>query len=1654
MNTLYRGQRTRHVVVGMIACLLFAAAPHVPAWAQIRQQPQVIFGSPQVASSDLVLPQVPRDLRRALQRAEESVKAKQYGEAVESLIEILNGPDAQDYFLPANFGLAPDGLEDGANAENRLKQDRSGPRTRRGSLKQRALELLGNLPPAGREAYERQVGDEAQRTLDGAISAGDVEELTRVSRQYFHTTAGYEATMLLARLELDQRRPLAAVGHLHRLQRAPVAMQRHANEIVVMLGFCWQLAGKDAALRSTVDQYQGQLAGAAVTLAGKEQRLPNSASDQLAWFHTALGAQPLKIQIGGGKEWTLFGGNARRNGETRGGMPLGTCEWEFESAFDWNDEKLIASAYEYFMDKGQPAIPVAQPLAVGDQLVVRTPRVIYGVDLTTGARIWPYPEESLDTVETESEPKRRYTSSVFSLPHQSDPTQTLLNQRTWQDAAYAHISSDGERLFLLRDLSPPDPTAAVLRMRQFRFNQAETPEAPFNRMVALEIATQGKTLWSDGGPDSQDARLEDAYFLGCPLPVEGHLYAIAEMKDEIQLLSLDPENGELEWAQALVQVESLLPIDADPVRRLAGASPSFADGVLVCPTSSGAVIGVDLSSRSLLWAYALQHKSGHDIARQRFPIDPGVMGAPGDHWADSVAMIDNGHVILTPLESDRLYCLDLFTGDLSWPSKLRDGMLYVACSYDDKVIVVEEHGIRSMRLDDGQPAWPAIRLKENEFPSGRGFRSGPHYYLPTSRSELLKIDLDQGEIADRQPTERVLGNLVCHGDYLVSQSPASVVAYPLRSRRRSSVMPRLKASPNDPDTLEDYANLLASEGNLREAVEVMEKAVANRSNASLKRESQKALVSLLLISLQVDFENHLSYLDRVPKLAPTPEQTRQLHEIAADGLAELGRYDDAFERYLQLIHTVIVQAGKSHEFSMLPTTQPSDESWRVSEAIQFADRMAEMLEQVDDAALPIDSLAETMNLNSSDWNGSQLRMWFHCLSLLAEGDYDPPTKSQVQLLFDQSRLAATKRLLEESQWLPATLMLDQPGGSQAIQFQCCAAVAIAAQENHDVTIADQYYSRLASQWPGESMDGKDGKQRYAAFQAQLSPADQRLIQEFQWPTGKIETKKEDVQALRFNQPQYDIPWRGVLPEWLQGSRLVFDARSSNIILNDRFGQTTHEINVGQIETPNYAALTAAARGRLLCISFGSELLAIDLLKDEVADDVPVLWRKRLFDEIVLNSTNRVVLDRQHKRLHFEQITKVIGPFGEIGQIGPISEFGVCIIRNGHLECLDLLTGEIRWARRNLQGQHELFGTETRVALCRSANGETRILDMADGKELGVVRLPQGSRHWDSFGRYLLTEEGHYESGRDLQIRVWDVETGETIWKRSVQGKSKAKVIEREELAVIEPDGTFTISRIRDGQQILKTQLEREPAKLMALEVIRSQHAYLIVTSRDDQARYHELQRTGLHIQSVSAMGYQRQRPISGHIYSLDRKSGELTWEKPLSVSQYSLVDQAPDVPLMIFARRINRHLARASGQGKLLSSIDLTMIDPRTGGAVLQESLPLSGTQYCQVSVNRAKHQLDFSLAPHVRYVVQFTDQPPTAVVTPSLQEVPMGDPEANKKTSGAKNIQQLLRKRANGQWNDKGVDPNDATPEKEEIDPDDAKKKPEAGPLDDLFDP
>ncbi len=265
-----------------------------------------------------------------------------------------------------------------------------------------------------------------------------------------------------------------------------------------------------------------------------------------------------------------------------------------------------------------------------------------------------------------------------------------LSNRIWDDAPYGQLSSDGEQIFALWGLPSNTAQRSVL-IQPLGLQRPNQGNANSNKLVALDLKTEGKVRWIVGDEDGTDEpKLAGAFFPGAPLPLMGQLFVLAEINEGLQLVVLDPRSGQLQWSQQLAYVDTR-GVRIDPERRAAGATPSFSDGVLICPTSCGAIVAVDVSSRSLLWGYQYPL----DDPRRRLNISSYRNAKQlGDRWADASVTISDGRVLLTPVESDKLFCLDLVSGAEAWTPQDRGELLYIACVHDGKVILVGKEEVR------------------------------------------------------------------------------------------------------------------------------------------------------------------------------------------------------------------------------------------------------------------------------------------------------------------------------------------------------------------------------------------------------------------------------------------------------------------------------------------------------------------------------------------------------------------------------------------------------------------------------------------------------------------------------------------------------------------------------------------------------------------------------------------------------------------------------------------------------------------------------------------------------------------------------------------------------------------------------------------------
>jgi hypothetical protein len=209
-----------------------------------------------------------------------------------------------------------------------------------------------------------------------------------------------------------------------------------------------------------------------------------------------------------------------------------------------------------------------------------------------------------------------------------------------------------------------------------------------------------------------------------------------------------------------------------------------------------------------------------------------------------------------------------------------------------------------------------------------------------------------------------------------------------------------------------------------------------------------------------------------------------------------------------------------------------------------------------------------------------------------------------------------------------------------------------------------------------------------------------------------------------------------------------------------------------------------------------------------------------------------------------------------------------------------------------------------------------------------------------------------------------------LWSFKFAPGAKADLISQDAVAVLEPDGDFTLVRLADGKALVQERLEAEKS-LLSIHLLKSADHYLLVTNsaarRDARLRVQPL---------PNAVNYPM---VSGLVYAFDRNSGARVWPAPVAVSQYSLITNQPShLPLLVFVRQ---EAERPGGAGTPKTSV--MCIDKRTGRVAYENAdlPPTSGADFDLLG-DPLKHAIVLTLPPKV-IELTLTDQELEAPASP-----------------------------------------------------------------------
>ncbi len=1389
-------------------------------------------------------------------------------------------------------------------------------------LRAEAERLISTLPPEGFAAIEQQFGAVAQQMLGAARSSGSTAGLLEVSKSYFSTKAGAEATYLLGVMDLDAGHLLAAAMHFERLATSSHERGEYEPQLSLKRSLCWSRLGEVRQAKRVLDElnraYPGQAAASDAFRLRGHSGSENKQSEN--WLNS-WGKPPSALLNG----WLMHRGQSDRNAESAAIIPWLEGQPIAPVITHPSLETVIKDMAREVSTNRLGRLPSVHPLVVGETIVMRTMTELRAVS-ANGDLLWAAPQE--DTLWHVLQPSRDSQRN-----NQQAVLSDFVRDRLWDDSTYGTLSSDGRLVFVVEgdrfDATPDYQRFTVGPDGHLRV------AAPLNNRVSALVAYDlktGKVVWESGqSPSSDEARRQTLRYIGAPLSIGGVLFVVTVQGDEVVLRELESATGAVrrQWPlQTEIQpaannlIWGLRNSRSRSSEHPAASSPSYIAGVVVCRTPGNRIVAVDLTSGSLRWAY----QTPRPEVAAGLPFNPGLRlnldvqrRLSVDRWVDAALVVADGRVLAALPDTNVLTCIDLESGAVRWTNSRFDG-LYVQGVQDGKVLVVGRTGLRAYQLADGSPAWSTDQVDwpAAAVPSGMGVLMPGLCMTPLSSGEIVAIETSTGRVTTRsRSTSAVVpGNLVVSADRVYSLGLDGL----RKLQPVETVIEQLaKTSTDSKDVAHrlDYAHALQSAGRVTDAVdELLATMKQEGADGSLSKQRLAGLLTEVSSLSAADRERVFNLLE--PKTF-NADQRLQISLRTALAYENEGQYATAIDRFVDFHRTF-----QTHPTFASPLhLQRESAAWSVRLDRWTRSKLA---------VLPT-------RLKADERAAYEVRL---------QGFRKSETPEHFLACYGTSELARAARrefaqeLLDKDRFAEAELQLRTSVDTSRTDRQNELLLALLKTVGPVAGRRGEHWLRqLQQRSSGDDLENggrnlqllaaslKGSNRRIGATEAAAWPAiTPRQLTESPKAPPQLEGSTYDAFAPVLRQ-QSDID----APYWIgceQGKH------KWNLL--DEFGRARGELTGdATLNSSNFRQGIVQARqlGPAFFLWTGAGLHAFEFGENEHRS----LWSIQLNDNNSQTWSSRIAV-RRINRLQVVFVGR--GGSRQDNRWWPFiaQPSYVCYQRGRELQAVEPLTGQLLWKRDDDSALDcDLVGDESTVCAIDAENGTVRILDAVDGRLLGRRQLPPRNQ-WLAFsGRNLILLD---EATRE--IRSIDLRSEQENWKIAQSGRTWQ--INETDVATLDGQGRFAVVDLRNGRETFNAQVELATQKLEDVVVLESFDRYLVFTSLPSD-------------QTLGFMQFYRgQVVVNGPCFAINRRTGKTDWTRTLN-DQVITVARPNNLPAMTAFRSFQEQVPAPNGQGTTPTpKFHLQILNTRNGALEVEES----GTTFFQPALvlNPPKHTIEF----------------------------------------------------------------------------------------------
>jgi outer membrane protein assembly factor BamB len=1451
------------------------------------------------------------------------------------------------------------------------------------SVKFEANSLLGSMPGEGLDVYEVRFGGKARQMLDDAKRKGDWEQVADVAQRFLHTKAGTEANELLATYFLDRGQFFTSALRFEQLLKMSPERVKVGELTLYKMALSCRRAGElkkaDEAWKKLEPRLREEgglrINGELVTIDQLLKVLNDIPRPQTADLH----------------DWPLIHGNMTNSAQAIGSPPLlDKVLWQRPTVLDKNDysgdvEKGVEA--KEWIDKAlkqngdQAVLPGSFPIAAGKLLIYRSYTDVRAVTLEAekdaqgkeiakaGEIVWKTTDfdGSLAQVLSDSNRKSVLLNSGNGWLAMYERQPNFLNL-VYENTLLGTLATDHRLVYAVDDLAVPAPGNVFQNFMWNMNNQQMLPNEikPLvmgNSLQAFELQT-GKIKWKLGGNEEANDPFSSSHFLGVPLSVGGRLYVLNEKNSgpngdgELRLVTIDPikEDANQKHKPRVISVQSLGMVQQqhrvthDMSRRVNAVHLAYGEGILVCPTNAGEVLGVDLLTRSLAWAYPYREEArvqqSPNVPGGGFrPVPMNIPSVMASNWKSAPPVIQEGRVVFTAPDASSVHCVNLRDGKELWKSTRLENDLFLAGVFKGKVLIVGKNACRVLRLVDG--AQLQYVTLDNP-PAGQGVAAKDVYYLPLQKGEIVALNLNRETVTHSRATRpTALGNLVFHEGTVIAQGPLEIAGYPQLESELQLATAAVQADPNNPEKLFNRGELRLYDGQVPDAVADLRRVLELKPPATLVQKTKERLYEALTDLFQADFNAAAAkYLTEYRELCQVADSERTRQErlakflrIVGKGREDQGNLVEAFQMYRQFGDLPI---NKDQGVPALdnPATRVPTSAWlRGRVAAMMSRATPQQREPLED------KIAE-------EWKTVEAKNDIDAIRTFV-GMFDVPFKVGRAA---RLRLAdAIMNAKDKNAFLEAELNLEQLRVSPyrqdpALGGRALATLALLEEKkgtSDAMKLAAAYYRELARDFPKMAVrDGKTGTELLNDL-----AADKRFLPYLEdahswWGRAKIKARELPAGPFSAGANGFMFYPEGDLTPMMRNLRIVLeptnqanpqvrlvDLANNSVRWTSHLGQDLTNTNFHYFQYlmqqaqrntmyyPNARFRFFQVKGHLAVFQVGTMVYALDL------DNSRVLWSHPLLKDGVPNTlrVNYLIPDQEGNlelvamNNFTNQLTKIA-----VGHVGTAQASYVALVSQNGLEVLDPLKGTPIWSKRDVSAHSHVFGDEHHLFLVSGGKGITgagRVVRASNGEP---VEAPDFGFVYQNRirveGRYILAAMNIKDS---LTVRRYDILTGKDLWTRSFDPRAVRLHTEDPLITgVIEPDGKMTVLDALTGKDVLQTSVVQYRIKkddLVNLHeplLLRDRvHYYLALNHPLDGAKIvgglHNNFSNGLRCAQVNgwfAAFYRedgQRKTAKGDLVAY--KQGDMHWHLLAPVTnQLVVLDQFENLPMILFTARYNR----------------------------------------------------------------------------------------------------------------------------------------------------